>query len=223
LQVILPDLCQQLTERLTLKPPDQFSLDKLCEAFVEPEVFLCISSDKQDVEGSGWVVTHVALVTRFPVQLWVISWMTTVTNDLHKTRISTRRYKALEIPIASKKAWSEKGQAGIFHAAVGKTRREHQHIVDAPNIGPSQRLGLFQEALSLGKLVSSGFQDRRLGPDTAPGAKLPARKVSDTNGNQVGWDWSGLLKVKDTGSPVVIAGALIRTHNNLKTTAMWGC
>jgi hypothetical protein len=59
----------------------------------------------------------------------------------------------------------QKGQAGVLHPAVGEGRRQDEHVVAFPGIGPVELLGLGQHVLDLGELPGGGFDQVGLGVD----------------------------------------------------------
>ena len=68
--------------------------------------------------------------------------------------------------IASKKSWSDKSEARVFHSSVGERRREDEKIVLSPNIWAEEGLSRLDEVFCLGKFKSSLVNELFLRPDS---------------------------------------------------------
>ena len=93
--------------------------------------------------------------------------------------------------VAGEEGRRQEGERRVLHAPVGKARRQHDHVVAAPAIGPVEPLGRLHHPLGIDQLVRRTVQHRRLGPYPGPPAERPEGEVAGCNRDQIGRDRMG--------------------------------
>jgi hypothetical protein len=103
--------------------------------------------------------SHVAFVTRLPVQLsWAVTYV--IVRDGERGLGRGLQCVCFTVPVgdlvgdhvgqglvARQQRGRGEGQAGVLHAAVREGRRQAEHVVAGPLVGPGQRLGGGEEHL----------------------------------------------------------------------------
>mmetsp|Transcript_116423 Transcript_116423/g.336303 ORF Transcript_116423/g.336303 Transcript_116423/m.336303 type:complete len:372 (-) Transcript_116423:111-1226(-) len=88
----------------------------------------------------------------------------------------------------------DEGQARVLHASIGEAGRQNEKIVDAPPVGPAQRLASSDELLGVGKLPCALLDHLLLAPDATPRAHAAAREPTADDGHQVRRDRQRLVE-----------------------------
>ncbi len=93
-----------------------------------------------------------------------------------------------QAPVAGQQGRGGEGQAGVLHPAIGEAGWQHQDVIDAPHVRPTQLLGLGQHGLRLGEVVRRLVDELLLAPDVRPGSDLARLDVAGGDRDQVRLD-----------------------------------
>ena len=93
--------------------------------------------------------------------------------------------------VAGDEGRRQEGERRILHAPVGEARRQHDHVVAAPAIGPVEPLRRLHHPLGVLKLRRRPLDHRRLGPHPGPPPELPEFEVAGRDRDQIGRDRMG--------------------------------
>ena len=95
------------------------------------------------------------------------------------------RGEADEAAVPGDRGGRDEGQHRVFHAAIGKARRQDQQIVAAPAIRAVQILRGFQEARQIGEFVRRLVDHRRLRPHAGIVTDRLETQIADRQRDQI--------------------------------------
>lgn len=151
-----------------------FSLSKHGKTFIKPEMLKVLVGHKISRPGMGNLMGNHAGQTLITGLIWIVT-------DCHSHPFILISFS----PFLYQKGGRGKGQTRVFHASVGKTGRQHQNVIDTPNIWSIEVFSGLEHLLGLRELESRFVHEFLFAPNVRARANPTGFQVSNGNGNQI--------------------------------------